>query len=143
MVYGYKYFNFRLGNVNRVEYIRPQLFNLAKEKKMQTVWEILESFIHVNIVHILGNINSEIRRLYCATQWKQNEMHHRERGKLLKLLKYTFQKKSQKNQKITKVIGAARHPAKFMRECKNSWHINHLLIRQRDIYKCHKNRPHP
>ena len=60
MIYGYKYFNFRLGNVNRVEYIRPQLFNLAKEKKMQTVWEILESFIHVNIVHILGN--SEIRR---------------------------------------------------------------------------------
>ena len=32
------------------------------------------------------------------------------------------------------VIGAARHPAKFRRECKSLWHINHILIKQRDNY---------
>ena len=42
--------------------------------------------------------------------------------------RYTLQ-----TEKIRTVfIGAARHPAKFMRECRSLWLINCLLIKQRD-----------
>ena len=35
---------------------------------------------------------------------------------------------------FTYFIGAVIYPTKFMRECRSLWHINCLLIKQRDNY---------